>query len=115
MVAVPIEAMFSSTRFWLPVPSATIETTEAMPMMIPSMVKKLRSLWAVIARVAMRTASRNRPRAAAGPVAPVGIVRRGPGVWGALRVSATIRPSLISITLWARAAMAGSWVTMMMV
>ena len=50
MVLVPIEAMFSSTACWLPWPSATTDTTDAMPMMMPSMVRKVRSLCATIER-----------------------------------------------------------------
>ncbi len=118
MVLVPSEAMFSSTRSLLPVPSATTDTTEAMPMMIPSMVRKLRSRCAFSARTAMPKASASRLlRAAilsASGCRPCGGAAAGAGA-GALRWSEMMRPSRISITRPAREATSRSWVTMTMV
>ncbi|MNV96189.1 hypothetical protein D3C71_1911630 [compost metagenome] len=85
-------------------------------MMMPSMVRKVLSLCAPMARSAMRSASpvRSRPRRqlAAGLISVwVFSTRRG----STLCLSAMISPSAISITRSAWAAICGSWVTMMMV
>ncbi|MNV59021.1 hypothetical protein D3C71_1514210 [compost metagenome] len=64
MVLVPSEEMLDRMACRAPVPSATTETTEAMPMMMPSMVRKVRRRWAFMASRAMRNASVKRSRAA---------------------------------------------------
>ena len=113
IVLVPIAAMSLRTRWREPSPSATMETTEAMPMMIPSMVRKLRSRCAFSARTAMPKASASWPKRAAIPV-PSGAagLRCGEGAGTRFRTSEMIRPSRISITRAARAATSRSWVTM---
>ncbi len=60
MVLEPSAEMFFCTRARAPWPRPTIETTAAMPMMIPSMVRKLRSRCEVIEVIAMRPASTKR-------------------------------------------------------
>ena len=64
MVLVPSALMFCRICCCEPLPSATTETTEAMPMMMPSMVRKVRRRWAFIASSAIRNASVKRSRAA---------------------------------------------------
>ena len=63
MVLEPRSLMFSSTCCCAPCPRATTLTTEAMPMMMPSMVRKARSLWPRMARHAMLMADVIRPAA----------------------------------------------------
>ena len=64
MVLVPMLLM-SDRIFWRePSPSATTDTTDAIPMMMPSMVSRVRNLCPTMARMAMRAASPNRPPAA---------------------------------------------------
>ena len=62
MVLVPIELMSSKIFCREPSPSATTETTEAMPMMMPSMVRKVRVRCASMARVAINAASLKRSK-----------------------------------------------------
>ncbi|MNV48913.1 hypothetical protein D3C71_1408430 [compost metagenome] len=64
MVLVPSALMFCRICCWEPLPSATTDTTEAIPMMIPSMVRKVRRRCAFIASSAIRNASVKRSRAA---------------------------------------------------
>ena len=64
MVLVPMPLMSAKMRSREPCPSATTETTEAMPMMMPSMVSKVRNLCATMARTAMPKDSCKRPMAA---------------------------------------------------
>lgn len=100
MVLVPSELMLLSICCCDPAPSAEIEATEAMPMMMPSMVRSERILCDQMASMAMRKASVRRS------IAP-----RHPAVWtrgtagraaasefGTLRTSETMTPSLISTT-----------------
>ena len=54
---VPMALMLLRTRSCDPWPRATTDTTEAMPMMMPSMVRKVRSLCAAMAERAMRSSS----------------------------------------------------------
>ncbi|MNH23847.1 hypothetical protein D3C79_837590 [compost metagenome] len=58
MVLVPMALMSSITLARAPWPRATTLTTAAMPMMMPSMVRKVRMRWASMACRAMRPASR---------------------------------------------------------
>ncbi len=119
MVLEPSCEMFLVTRSRAPWPRETIETTEAMPMMMPSMVRKLRSRCEVMAVAAMRPASRKRSakarqetlawvstKAALSPLrpAPVAVTR-----------SAMISPSFSSTMRWAWLATSMSWVTRMTV
>ena len=114
-VLVPREEMLASTRWRDPSPRATTDTTDAMPMMMPSMVRKLRSLCARMDTTAMRKASKKaEPGRADAPLAAAWR-RTAAAVSGWLRRSAMMRPSLISMTRRARAATLGSWVTMMIV
>ena len=119
---VPIELMFFSTCSREPSPMATTATTEAMPMMMPSIVRKVRSRCAFIASSAMPKASVKRSRSAARPPAEAG---RGGSCGGAGRSttpciravgrSPMISPSRISMIRSACSATAMSWVTMMIV
>ena len=118
MVLVPMALMFFKICRREPSPSATTETTEAMPMMMPSMVKKVRSRCAFMASRAMRKASPKRSRAACQrpleadtvlSTAPVGAAS------GRVSRSDTTRPSLSSMMRSACAATCMSCVTMMMV
>ena len=54
----PSERICSSTRCCAPAPTAIITITAATPMMMPSMVSRLRSLFTASARIA----TRSRPR-----------------------------------------------------
>ena len=58
-VFVPIELMSSKIFCCEPLPKATTDTTEAMPMMMPSMVSSERILCAVIACTDILKASIN--------------------------------------------------------
>ena len=58
MVLVPMERMSESTSCLAASPTTTIDTTEAIPMMIPSIVNRVRILLAAIASQAMVSASR---------------------------------------------------------
>jgi len=85
-------------------------------MMMPSMVRKVRSLCESMARIDMRKASTPRSSHSNAPRRiPIAGRRdaaaRAPG----RRVSPTMRPSLISMMRWASAATVASWVTMMIV
>ncbi|MGC0393826.1 hypothetical protein ABIF91_006212 [Bradyrhizobium sp. USDA 241] len=112
--------MSDSTLRCEALPSATTEDTAAMPMMIPSMVRKARSRCAAIATSAIREASRRR-RNAPGQPAPLSHEARGAATAGAdapavsVRRSETILPSRSSMMRSARAATSASWVTMMIV
>jgi len=111
MTLVPIALMLSRICFCEPAPSATTDTTEAMPMMMPSIVRNVRRRCAFIASSAMRSASRERSRRARHDS------RAGTRAIGAAagassrRRSATMRPSLISITREACSATCMSCVT----
>ena len=59
MVLVPIELMSDKILSCAPLPKATTDTTEAMPMIIPSMVSKERILCATIACTDIRKDSKN--------------------------------------------------------
>ena len=59
MVLVPIELMSAKIFSCEPRPSATTDTTEAMPIMMPSMVSSERILCAKIACTDMRNDSIN--------------------------------------------------------
>ena len=59
MVFVPIELMSSRIFFCEPLPNATTETTEAIPMMMPSMVSSERILCANTACTDILKASTN--------------------------------------------------------
>ncbi|MNS77065.1 hypothetical protein D3C72_1106370 [compost metagenome] len=61
-VLVPIALMSSRILRRDPSPSATTDTTAAMPMMMPSIVREVRSRWAFMASSAMRSASPQRSR-----------------------------------------------------
>ncbi|KAG0924841.1 hypothetical protein G6F31_018962 [Rhizopus arrhizus] len=102
-----------------PSPSATTDTTAAMPMMMPSMVKDVRSRCAFMDSSAMRSASPQRSRydCQAGRLGNSGGGSRSASRRGAsgLRLSATISPSLISMMRCAWRATFISCVTMMMV
>ncbi|MND18366.1 hypothetical protein D3C87_1155740 [compost metagenome] len=118
-VLVPRLEIFCSTRCCDPCPSATTLMTEAMPMMMPSMVRKVRSLCARIDRSAMRNASRSEETTPARPEDPpetaAGLTSAcATGVASALR-SEMMAPSLISMIRPARLAIDMSWVTMMTV
>ena len=118
MVLVPMDAMFFSTVWREPSPSATTDTTEAMPMMMPSMVRKVRRRWAFMATSAIRNASRKRsahePRALRLAISAGRCNWAGAGA-SARRRSAVMRPSLISMMRWACSATPMSCVTMMTV
>ena len=110
MVLVPIARISASTSCLAASPTTTIDTTEAIPMMIPSMVSSVRILFAAIASQAMVSASRNpltnwlQPDA----VFTVGsAISRPPEGFcgGGLR---TISPSRISMT---RSACAATWLS----
>ncbi len=62
----PSERICSSTRFCAPAPTAIITITAATPMMMPSMVSTLRSLFTASARIA----TRSRPRTSHAGVMP---------------------------------------------
>ncbi len=64
MVFVPSALMSLRMRAREPLPSATTDTTDAMPMMIPSIVRNVRMRCAAIASVAMWNASTKRSRTA---------------------------------------------------
>ncbi|SKN67917.1 Uncharacterised protein [Mycobacteroides abscessus subsp. massiliense] len=59
MVFVPIELMSSKIFCCEPLPNATTDTTEAIPMIIPSMVSSERILCAIIACTDILNASIN--------------------------------------------------------
>ncbi len=63
MTLVPMELMSLITFCRAPWPSATTETTAVMPMMIPSMVSRVRIRWDAMAISAMVKASAKRPMA----------------------------------------------------
>ncbi|VTQ60411.1 Protein of uncharacterised function (DUF1602) [Stenotrophomonas maltophilia] len=115
MVLVPNEEMLDRMACRAPVPSATTATTDAMPMMIPSMVRKVRMRWAFIARNAMRKASAKRSRQTRQPLLPTGWVTAGVATPADRPVpvarSSTIRPSRISMMRCACSATAMSCVT----
>ncbi len=116
-VFVPSSLIWFITCCCAPRPSATTETTAEMPMMMPSMVRKVRRRWAFMARRAMRRASPKRsdsPRQEARRAPDAGSTG-GLASCGVLRRSAMMAPSLISITRVAWAATAMSCVTRMMV
>ncbi|MNX56892.1 hypothetical protein D3C86_876970 [compost metagenome] len=109
----------------LPSPTASMTTTEATPMMIPSRVSAVRNLLIHITRQAACTASTSSPFQA--PVASAPSLRRlrkstacrAPGVaeccaaglsWA---LSLMIKPSRISMMRLARAATSRSWVIRM--
>ena len=118
MVLVPMALMFFSTCWREPSPSATTATTEAMPMMMPSMVRKVRRRCAFMAISAIWKASRKRSRQAPRPLRAAG---RGWGAAGgevaarAVGRSPMMRPSRISMMRSACPATAMSCVTRMMV
>ena len=59
MVFVPIALMSARIFFSEPLPKATTDTTDAMPMMMPSMVRSERILCAIIACTDILKASTN--------------------------------------------------------
>ena len=118
MVLVPIAAMSLSTRWREPSPNATIDTTEAMPMMMPSMVSSVRRRCPAIARKAMVKASLRRPSKAAHDASGCAAGRAAARLTGSapsVRRSAMRRPSATSMMRCACAATLASWVTMMTV
>ena len=58
MVLVPMERISASTICLAASPTTTIDTTEAMPIIIPSMVSSVRILFATMASQAIDNASR---------------------------------------------------------
>ena len=58
MVLVPMARISASTSCFAASPTTTIDTTEAIPIMMPSMVSRVRILLAAIASQAMVSASR---------------------------------------------------------
>ena len=132
MVLVPSALMSSRMLPLAPLASATTLVTEAMPMMMPSMVRKVRSLCATIANSAILKAwdmrsnsgpsisgrsTSERPTRDAGTAPGTA----SPGFFSAcvrasaVRRSETMRPSRISTIRRACAATSGSWVMTMMV
>ncbi|VVM59979.1 hypothetical protein PS681_01221 [Pseudomonas fluorescens] len=109
----------------LPSPTASITTTEATPMMMPSRVSAVRKRLIHITRQAACRASTSSPFQA--PVASAPSLKRlrrstacrAPGLalcWASglfLALSLMIKPSLISIMRLARAATSRSWVMRM--
>ena len=119
MVLVPMPLM-SLRIFWRePSPSATTDTTEAMPMMMPSMVSSVRILWPIMARTAICAASPKRPQAAAQLFfwcgTSVSSLTASSVLAPGLMRSDTMRPSLSSTMRWACAATPASCVTRMTV
>ncbi|MNV61842.1 hypothetical protein D3C71_1543660 [compost metagenome] len=98
-------------------PITRIETTEAMPIIMPSMVSAVRILLAAIARQAITKASRKRPIVCCQDGA--GVTISSGLAFGLLcpsgRESAMISPSRISMIRSACWATAGSWVTIITV
>ncbi|MNV58170.1 hypothetical protein D3C71_1505300 [compost metagenome] len=100
MVLVPSELILLRICCCEPAPSAEIAATEAIPMMMPSMVRSERILCAQIAAPAIRKASVIRSIAPRQP-APGACSRMGRAVTAdldILRSSEMITPSLISTT-----------------
>ena len=105
----------ASTSCFAASPTTTIDTTEAIPIMMPSIVNRVRILLAAIASQAMVSASRkpleNCPQpvdAGSASFGAAALDSRGGGLL-------TSSPSWISIMRSACAATCGSWVTMMTV
>ncbi|MCY1273366.1 hypothetical protein D9M70_219750 [compost metagenome] len=102
----------------LPSPTASITTTEATPMTMPSRVSAVRKRLIHMTRQAACMASRMSASSEAPPLSPR--ARRSAMVSGAvvvpaLPLSLRISPSRISMTRRARAATSRSWVMRMMV
>ena len=122
MVLVPKLLIFSRIFFCEPFPSATTETTEAIPIIIPSMVKKVRIRCAFMAKSAMLKASAKRSiveRQAGvffcGVRSSACLIRASPSTSGILARSEIIFPSLISMIREAFLATFISCVTKIMV
>ena len=122
MVLVPKLLIFCKICFCEPLPSATTETTEAIPMIIPSMVKNVRMRCAFIASNAIRNASPKRSKVErhledffCGAISSASTISITSSCSGTLGLSAIMFPSLISIIRVAFLATFISCVTIIMV
>ena len=114
MVLVPIPRIFSKIFCCEPFPNATTETTDVIPIIIPSIVKRERILWAIIALTDIRKASTN--WSLLNPKCGLDLVGFSTAFFTvSFCVSPMISPSLISITRFALAAISRSWVTIIIV
>ncbi len=115
MVLVPMERISSSTSCLAASPTTTMDTTDAIPIMMPSMVNSVRILLAAMANHAMLNASRKPLVSCCQP--PSAGVRSTFAAALPLRAGGLliISPSRISMTRSAWAAIAGSWVTIITV
>ena len=115
MVLVPMALMSERIFSCVPRPSATTDTTEAMPIMMPSMVSRERILCAMMACTDILKASTNWSLKNSQDGFSVRLSTLLGGMLSFLLVSEMISPSLISMTRLAKAATFGSCVTKIMV
>ena len=114
MVFVPMPRIFSRIFCCDPLPNATTDTTEVIPIIIPSMVSKERILCATMALTDIRKASIS--WSLLKPKRPLKTPEFLTALFtGWVCVSLIISPSLISIIRLALAAICLSWVTIIMV
>ncbi|MNE60815.1 hypothetical protein D3C80_1559870 [compost metagenome] len=115
MVFVPIARISASTNCLAASPTTTIDTTDAMPIIIPSMVSSVRILFAAIASQAMVNASRKPLTNCPHPVGGGSTSLCTPACFFLAGGLLTSSPSWISMIRSACAATCGSWVTIITV
>ena len=119
IVLVPKELIFSKTFCWEPFPIATTQTMEAIPIIIPSIVKSERILWAIIADTDILKDSKNWSFATWNlfffKLFILFLSSCNSFFISLCLVSLKISPSFISIILFAWLAIPLSWVTKIIV